>query len=325
MYHIVYLTTNLINHKIYVGVHSTWNINDNYIGSGNAIKDAIKKYGKENFQKQILYYCLEMTDAYELEKIIVDDNFIKRKNVYNSSLGGQGVYDHYKIRNKNLSDDHKRKISEGNKNKKHGTGSVEPMALANRGKKQSEDHIEKRISKIRGIERSDETKEKIREKRKLQVFSEETKIKMSEIRKGEKNHFYGKTHSDETKQKLSELAKKRDLSYLTEAARKANTGKQVSKETREKISNANKGKIVSEETKEKIKEKRKLQVFSEESNQKMSESGKGRPKSEEWKENQKGKIWMTNGIETIQTKDQEKINELLNKGWVKGRKIRVLI
>lgn len=51
-YHVVYKTTNTLNNKIYVGLHSTNNINDNYIGSGYVLKDAIKKYGKSKFKKR---------------------------------------------------------------------------------------------------------------------------------------------------------------------------------------------------------------------------------------------------------------------------------
>ena len=53
-YHIIYKTTNLINGKIYVGMHSTDNLNDGYLGSGWILKQAIKKYGKENFKGEVL-------------------------------------------------------------------------------------------------------------------------------------------------------------------------------------------------------------------------------------------------------------------------------
>lgn len=43
-------------------------------------------------------------------------------------------------------------------------------------------------------------------------FSEESKRKMSEAHKGEKNHFYGKTHSEETRKKLSKIIKGKNLS-----------------------------------------------------------------------------------------------------------------
>jgi group I intron endonuclease len=74
---------------MYVGVHSTYNLEDSYLGSGNAIKYAFKKYGKQNFKRQILHYCLTVDDMLEIEKHIVDKNFIIRKDTYNISLGGK--------------------------------------------------------------------------------------------------------------------------------------------------------------------------------------------------------------------------------------------
>lgn len=47
----VYKITNTINNKYYIGVHKTQNPNDLYFGNGAAIKQAIKKYKKENFTK----------------------------------------------------------------------------------------------------------------------------------------------------------------------------------------------------------------------------------------------------------------------------------
>jgi hypothetical protein len=47
MKHYIYKITNLINNKIYIGKHSSKNMNkDNYIGSGYLLLKAIKKYGK---------------------------------------------------------------------------------------------------------------------------------------------------------------------------------------------------------------------------------------------------------------------------------------
>lgn len=53
-YNFVYKTTNVLNGKIYIGVHSTDDLNDGYMGSGKAISTAIKKYGEENFTTEIL-------------------------------------------------------------------------------------------------------------------------------------------------------------------------------------------------------------------------------------------------------------------------------
>lgn len=90
MYHLVYLTTNLINGKIYVGIHSTYNLFDKYLGTGYVLKDAFKKYGKKNFKKEILYYCIEREHALDIEALIVDEEFISRKDTYNLVIGGYG-------------------------------------------------------------------------------------------------------------------------------------------------------------------------------------------------------------------------------------------
>ena len=51
MYYTVYKTTNLVNNKIYIGVHTTEDINDDYLGSGSAIIKAIKNMAKINSKK----------------------------------------------------------------------------------------------------------------------------------------------------------------------------------------------------------------------------------------------------------------------------------
>ena len=85
---IVYKTTNLINGKIYVGVHVTENPYDNYMGSGDKIRLAIKKHGKENFTKEILFFAFTERDAYFVESIIVDIKFVESSYTYNVNIGG---------------------------------------------------------------------------------------------------------------------------------------------------------------------------------------------------------------------------------------------
>ena len=84
----VYKTTNTINNKIYIGVHFTPNPNDSYFGSGIIIKSSIKKYGKENFIKSILFEFDNPEDAYLKESQIVNNSFIHRTDTYNIALGG---------------------------------------------------------------------------------------------------------------------------------------------------------------------------------------------------------------------------------------------
>lgn len=90
IYHLVYKIVNKLNNKFYVGVHSTNNLNDNYMGSGLGIKRAIKKYGVANFKKEILFIFDNKNDALKLEKIIVDTVFVNQNDTYNANLGGIG-------------------------------------------------------------------------------------------------------------------------------------------------------------------------------------------------------------------------------------------
>lgn len=86
---IVYMTTNLINGKKYIGC-DTKN-NPKYLGSGKALLRAIKKYGKYNFKKEILEHCVDHSHLREREIYWVQHfNADTSKEFYNISHGGQG-------------------------------------------------------------------------------------------------------------------------------------------------------------------------------------------------------------------------------------------
>ena len=70
-YNYVYITTNKINGKFYIGKHSTDNLNDKYLGSGIKLNNAIKKYGKEHFTIELICECSsqEELDQKEFEYI----------------------------------------------------------------------------------------------------------------------------------------------------------------------------------------------------------------------------------------------------------------
>lgn len=94
MYYTVYKTTNLINNKFYVGTHKTIDLNDIYLGSGNVLKRAIKKYSEENFLKTYIAVFDNAEQMFQLEKQIVNEEFILRKDTYNIRIGGQGGFEY---------------------------------------------------------------------------------------------------------------------------------------------------------------------------------------------------------------------------------------
>lgn len=89
-YYYLYKITNILNGKIYIGVHRTDNLNDNYMGSGINLKRAIKKYGIDNFKKEIIEYFANEKDMFQREIEIVDADFILREDTYNLTEGGYG-------------------------------------------------------------------------------------------------------------------------------------------------------------------------------------------------------------------------------------------
>ena len=83
---IVYKTTNLINSKIYIGVHKVVTPDDTYLGSGKLIKKAIKKLINSrknlllNLYKQKQYKRLVCSDLIPYELMSYADK-IKSSNL----------------------------------------------------------------------------------------------------------------------------------------------------------------------------------------------------------------------------------------------------
>lgn len=96
-YHYLYKITNNINGKFYYGIHSTNDLDDNYMGSGKLINIAYKKYGYDNFKKEIIEFFDNREKASKAEHDIVTKDLVNDSNCYNLTIGGdQGICNAFK-------------------------------------------------------------------------------------------------------------------------------------------------------------------------------------------------------------------------------------
>lgn len=90
MEHLIYKITNQLNDRFYIGMHSTENPDDGYLGSGKRIKAEVKKYGKENFRKEILERVSSRKLLQEREAQIVNAALLQDPLCLNLKNGGEG-------------------------------------------------------------------------------------------------------------------------------------------------------------------------------------------------------------------------------------------
>jgi hypothetical protein len=92
-HHIIYKTTNLLSGRYYIGMHSTNNLDDGYMGSGDLIRKSIKKHGKENHKFEILERCDSREELASREEELVNLQEIAKKDCMNLKVGGSGGLD----------------------------------------------------------------------------------------------------------------------------------------------------------------------------------------------------------------------------------------
>lgn len=90
--HYIYKTTCNVTNRYYIGMHSTTNINDGYMGSGKRLRRSIRKHGKNNHKREILEFfdTRELLVEAEIEAITPD--MIDDKDCMNLMSGGNGGF-----------------------------------------------------------------------------------------------------------------------------------------------------------------------------------------------------------------------------------------
>ena len=97
VHYTIYKITHIDSGKIYIGKHKTDNIEDGYMGSGKMIKRAIKKYGIDRFNKDILHVFDNEQQMNDKEAELVNEEFVLRTDSYNLCVGGQGGFSYVKL------------------------------------------------------------------------------------------------------------------------------------------------------------------------------------------------------------------------------------
>jgi hypothetical protein len=85
----IYKTTNLINNRSYIGKKQKEVFDPTYYGSGLILKEAIKKYGKENFSIEVLSWATTISELNKLEELYISQYRLV-DDLYNIAKGGNG-------------------------------------------------------------------------------------------------------------------------------------------------------------------------------------------------------------------------------------------
>jgi len=194
---IIYKITNKNDGKAYIGqtigtLERRWKTHCNNTGCIK-LHNAIKKYGENAFTKEVL---IELPSG--IHRIILDSYEIYYISLYNSVANGYNLKD----------GGTKGKVSEESRKK---------MSISGKGRKKSEEHKQKIRDSNTGLKRSPETinnirisqtgkkmSEEAKNKLSLREITVETRQKLSELRRGEKNSFYGKSHTTESIERMKE-------------------------------------------------------------------------------------------------------------------------
>ena len=225
MYGYIYLITNKVNGKKYIGQRAAdFKTDFKYLGSGTLIKKAVAKYGTENFNKELLEECNSKEELDDKEKFwILKFNAIEDESFYNLANGANGS-----AKGSKRSEETKRKQSEKAKlrsldedTRKKISKTISSQCWVNDGHietKATKETLDEYLNKgfvLGRLPFSEDTKHNMSVSFTGRTHTEETKQYISKITSGDHNPFYGKKHSEISKKKMSERARGRKASIQT--------------------------------------------------------------------------------------------------------------
>lgn len=212
-YGFIYITTNLVNGKRYLGLkcfNEKWK---DYLGSGIILKQAVDKYGPENFSRNIIdiAYSKEELKQKEYEYSVFFD-VVESDDWYNIVYGGGATLGYH------FTDEQREKISK-----------------SLQGREMSEEARKKMSESKKGVPFTDEHKRNLSKSQIGRVFSDETRKKMSDIKIGK---YTGSSNPNYGNHKL---AGENNPNYGKRGIESPNYGRKHNEESIEKIRLANIG------------------------------------------------------------------------------------
>ena len=175
-YHYTYKTTNLINGRYYLGMHSTNRLYDGYLGSGKRLYYELNKYSRDNFKFEILEQFTSREQLVQAEISLITEYDLKNPDCLNCKPGGEGGLS---------SEEHRQRFLEGAKNTQF-SNSKNPSHSKEKRQRASEKMkrtwIEGKFEHNKGIFKKGE-------KHKPETIE---KMKGHTRQQGEKNSQYGK-------------------------------------------------------------------------------------------------------------------------------------
>jgi group I intron endonuclease len=222
---------------------------DGYLGSGQLLQKAIKKYGRQHFLNRIVRFCKTVDEAKEYEEYYINKYNSLQPNGYNiHPKGGKNIQewrseqaiDNIKEGVKNaMTPERKAHLREINLGKKHSEATKRKIRRANKGKKRSPEACKNIANGKKGAKHpmygkthTPEARRKISEGNKGKKHTSEAKEKCRVSKMGDKNPMFGKPISDYVKQRVVETHKGRKITDST---------RNKMRETQLKIIEENKG------------------------------------------------------------------------------------
>lgn len=200
----IYIWYDVWRKMYYIGCH--WGqVDDGYICSSNRMRDAYRRrpqdFRRRIIQRGILRELL-LEEEYKWLQLIPREQLGKK--YYNLSAKHFGHWSSNKEKTKTIKEKLSDTVKQLHQDPEYREKYLE--GLKKRPKKQSKETIEKRADALRGLTRSEETKQKISAAHTGKTkgpLSEETKKKLSIALSGDKNPFYGKSHSPEKRKEIA--------------------------------------------------------------------------------------------------------------------------